>query len=288
MRRRRMLRAMATAAAPPKSCSVAVIGAGAAGLAAARELLREGHTPWVFEQGRATGGVWVYSNETDETPLGANDPTKRAHSRWGHSSESSGSCHGSCCSLTCAKPSSRSLCLGDCHPPKPIVSQSTWHARIFKFLTVTRAPPRSMYVGLRTNLPRELMGFTDFPFTPSTMEAAGTPSVDPRRFPSHTEVLAYLRAYTKHHNLEKHIRFQTRVLLATPIGWSGDGSSSSSSGGDAAGAGVTRAGDASDEPVTVERGPRWAVTYEVLVEKGAQREERQQVGGRGVLRERQV
>ena len=43
-----------------------VIGAGAAGLVAARELLREGHQPTVFEQGSRAGGVWVYTEETEE------------------------------------------------------------------------------------------------------------------------------------------------------------------------------------------------------------------------------
>jgi hypothetical protein len=38
---------------------------------------------------------------------------------------------------------------------------------------------------LRTNLPRELMGFSDLPFTPGMMGAA---SSDARRFCSHREV----------------------------------------------------------------------------------------------------
>ena len=59
---------------------VAVIGAGAAGLAAAKELLREGHSVVVFEQARGEGGVWVYSDAVDADPLGSDDPTQRAHS----------------------------------------------------------------------------------------------------------------------------------------------------------------------------------------------------------------
>lgn len=38
---------------------------------------------------------------------------------------------------------------------------------------------------LRTNLPREIMGYTDVPFTPTFMGAA---SRDPRRYPGHAEV----------------------------------------------------------------------------------------------------
>ena len=41
------------------------------------------------------------------------------------------------------------------------------------------------YSELRTNLPREIMSFSDFPFT---VEALGAYSVDPRRFPRHEEV----------------------------------------------------------------------------------------------------
>jgi hypothetical protein len=165
---------------------VAVIGAGAAGLAAARELLRAGHAPAVLEQAAAAGGVWVYSDATDADPLGSRDPLGRAHS--------------------------------------------------------------SMYLELRTNLPRELMSFTELPFTPAAMAAAGVHTSDGRRFPSHAEVLAYLRAYAAHYDLERHVRFGVRVTKASPIG------GAAASPGD---------GNDDDAPVTAESGPRWAVTMEV-------------------------
>lgn len=38
---------------------------------------------------------------------------------------------------------------------------------------------------LRTNLPREVMGYSDAPFTPAYM---GSASSDPRRYPGHAEV----------------------------------------------------------------------------------------------------
>ena len=44
----------------------AVIGAGAAGLVTARELVREGHRPVIFEQGSRVGGVWVYTDRVEE------------------------------------------------------------------------------------------------------------------------------------------------------------------------------------------------------------------------------
>ncbi len=47
----------------------AVIGAGAAGLVAARELVFEGHHVTVFEKGSSTGGVWVYTDEVEAPDL---------------------------------------------------------------------------------------------------------------------------------------------------------------------------------------------------------------------------
>jgi cation diffusion facilitator CzcD-associated flavoprotein CzcO len=118
-----------------RSLRVAVIGAGAAGLAAARELRREGHAPVVFERSGGVGGTWMY------------DP--RAEEDGGHHS--------------------------------------------------------SLYESLRTNLPREVMGFLDFPF-------AATPgSLDTRRFPRHEEVLRYLQEFARRFDLYGLVRFGTEV-----------------------------------------------------------------------------
>jgi hypothetical protein len=46
---------------PAPNVEQAVLGAGAAGLVAARELLREGHRVVVLEQSARLGGVWAYS-----------------------------------------------------------------------------------------------------------------------------------------------------------------------------------------------------------------------------------
>lgn len=48
-----------------ESFKVAVIGAGAAGLAAARVLSRNGMTPIVLEQRPDVGGVWDYESSKD-------------------------------------------------------------------------------------------------------------------------------------------------------------------------------------------------------------------------------
>ena len=121
----------------------AVVGAGAAGLAASRELRREGHTPVVFERAAAVGGTWLY---TPPAPLGA----AATHKNSGSS---------------------------------------------------------SLYASLRTNVPREAMGFLDFPFA-----AAGCRCQDPRRFPGHEEVLRYLEAFARRFDLLRLVRFETEVV----------------------------------------------------------------------------
>lgn len=88
-------------------------------MAAAREMLKEGHSVTVFEQGSQVGGVWVYDEETEDDPLGQKARRKAVHG--------------------------------------------------------------SMYESLRTNLPRELMGFSEFPFTPEHMQV--------RALPAHSDVI---------------------------------------------------------------------------------------------------
>ena len=58
---------------------VAIIGAGAAGLATAHELLQAGHEVSVFEQSNRIGGIWAYSEEVEDDLLGRN-PRQRIHS----------------------------------------------------------------------------------------------------------------------------------------------------------------------------------------------------------------
>ncbi|KAJ1416024.1 Flavin monooxygenase FMO [Sesbania bispinosa] len=126
---------------------VAVIGAGAAGLVAARELRREGHGVVVFERGDQVGGTWVYTAEVESDPLGLDPRRRLVHS--------------------------------------------------------------SLYESLRTNLPRETMGFLDYPFR--RKEEKGR---DPRRFPSHREVLMYLQDFVADFEIDELVRLQTEVVLA--------------------------------------------------------------------------
>lgn len=119
-------------------------------MATARELLREGHRVAVFEQSDRIGGVWVYTPEVEDDPLGTDQGRRRLHS--------------------------------------------------------------SMYAGLRTNLPREVMGFADFPF-----DETFPGSKDPRQFCSHQEVLAYLEAFAAHFELERWVRFGKAVATVAPV-----------------------------------------------------------------------
>jgi len=60
-----------------QSKNVCVVGAGMAGMAAARELQREGHAVTVMEQSADVGGQWLYDPGTDgEDPLGATEPVR--------------------------------------------------------------------------------------------------------------------------------------------------------------------------------------------------------------------
>jgi len=123
---------------------VGVVGAGAAGLVAARLLTASPHSfapPVVFEQSAAIGGTWVYTDDvgTDQHGL-------------------------------------------------PI------HA--------------SMYRNLKTNLPKEVMGYPDFPFQPESYSG--------KSFVYHDEVLDYLRSYAAKFDLARFIQFETRVENVTP------------------------------------------------------------------------
>ncbi|KAK6158011.1 hypothetical protein DH2020_005325 [Rehmannia glutinosa] len=130
---------------PLVSRSVAVIGAGAAGLSAALELRREGHSVVVYERETQIGGTWAYTPETEIDPMGLNPNRKVIHS--------------------------------------------------------------SLYSSLRTNLPREVMGFRVYPFV-----ASEKPGRDPRRFPGHREVLEYLRDFAEEFKLGELVRFGREVL----------------------------------------------------------------------------
>ncbi|KAK4309372.1 hypothetical protein Pmani_018989 [Petrolisthes manimaculis] len=119
---------------------VGVIGAGGAGLCAAKHLLAAGLQPQVWEATSGLGGTWRHSTRTGTDLYGL-----------------------------------------------PIFS--------------------SMYNNLRTNLPKEVMAFPDFPF----------PSEDDTSFVHHTTVSNYLNRYATHFNLLPHIKTEHHVQKVAPL-----------------------------------------------------------------------
>ncbi|KAG7239095.1 hypothetical protein INR49_030027 [Caranx melampygus] len=123
---------------------VAVVGAGAAGLCAARHILSRPNTfaqPVVFELTDNIGGTWCY-----EERVGTYNNGRPVHS--------------------------------------------------------------SMYRDLRTNLPKEVMMFPDFPFEPQL-----------NSFLPHQEVQRYLERYCHSHNIQSHIRSVTPVVDEMTTTW---------------------------------------------------------------------
>ena len=70
----------------------------------------------------------------------------------------------------------------------------------------------SMYAGLRTNLPRDLMAFSDFSFYSASNWG------DSRRFCGHAEVQAYLVAFALAFEIRQLVQFNTSVERAEPTG----------------------------------------------------------------------
>ncbi len=122
---------------------VAVIGAGPAGLVAARECMRQGCEVVVFEAGQAVGGVWVYQEAVEDDPLGQS-------------------------------------------------TEVAVHA--------------SLYASLHTNIPRDLMAFSDF-----TFDSQGGGRDEWPRFPHHTCVREYLKNFARYFEITERIRFSARV-----------------------------------------------------------------------------
>lgn len=87
----------------------------------------------------------------------------------------------------------------------------------------------SLYASLRTNLPRDLMAYVDYPF-----DSAGGGEDDWARYPSHVCVREYLERFARDFELLPHIAFEQDVVRVTPDaagGWTlhvGQGTSQTS------------------------------------------------------------
>ncbi|XP_055312743.1 uncharacterized protein LOC129574582 [Sitodiplosis mosellana] len=119
---------------------IAVIGAGCAGLCAAKTALQSGCEVTVFEQAKQVGGTWVYSDQIGKDEYGL-----------------------------------------DVHT--------------------------SMYQGLHTNLPKELMGYPDFPIPDQKK------SYIPQK-----DMLTFLELYAQQFDVYKTIKFQSYVIRVRPYG----------------------------------------------------------------------
>ncbi|XP_030468483.1 flavin-containing monooxygenase FMO GS-OX-like 3 isoform X2 [Syzygium oleosum] len=65
----------------------------------------------------------------------------------------------------------------------------------------------SMYKSLRVNLPRPIMGFSDYP-----LEVKHGIGDDPRQFPGHKEVLRFLRGFAEDSGVVELVRFGHEVV----------------------------------------------------------------------------
>lgn len=90
------------------------------------------------------------------------------------------------------------------------------------------------------------MSFSDFPFIPEVM---GNKSHDSRRFPSHTEVQAWLEVFTAKFDLRRHIRFNSQITSLRPVSPADSNFSSKHS--------SPEQPSSADTPASVETAPRW-------------------------------
>ncbi|KAG8186358.1 hypothetical protein JTE90_026778 [Oedothorax gibbosus] len=65
----------------------------------------------------------------------------------------------------------------------------------------------SMYKNLRTNLPKEVMAYPDFPFK----------DCEGKSFVHHTQVLEYLQDYAENYGLYQHIKFHKMIENISPV-----------------------------------------------------------------------
>lgn len=79
-----------------------------------------------------------------------------------------------------------------------------------QLLNLTQQVHSSIYESLRLTSPREIMGYTDFPFVIKKGR-------DVRRFPGHRELFLYFKDFCECFGLRDFIRFNTKVEYVTML-----------------------------------------------------------------------
>jgi len=143
---------------------VAIIGAGVAGLASARRCLENGFEPIVYERSKIVGGTWVYEERTVVDEFGLP------------------------------------------------VHTSMYKNLMYVFIIISylyyilyrciKLVIPYTYTFFRTNLPKELMDFPNFPYK----------GLDNTSFLNPWQVQEYIEQFTEHFGLNKHI--QVRIFYS--------------------------------------------------------------------------
>ena len=168
----------------------AVVGAGAAGLAAAKELQDEGHKVDVFEKSHSVGGVWVLDERVESDALGQSATRSIVHSSLYESLR--------------------------VNLPREAMSFSD-----LPFLPEYMKVRDAHWVSGSGRLPHNMEQYR------LTCQArVQGRSQDSRRFPHHAEVRAYLEAYAEHFQLLSVVNLNTEVLSVAPVRLPGDASTS--------------------------------------------------------------
>ncbi|KAG0474900.1 hypothetical protein HPP92_014586 [Vanilla planifolia] len=92
-------------------------------------------------------------------------------------------------------------------------SDSLFDSGIWRLELSRQAVHGSLYSSLRTNLPRPLMGFSDYPF-PSPEDCFS----DARAFPAHDEVLAFIEAFASDSGVLNVVRLGAVVVGVARVG----------------------------------------------------------------------
>eukprot|EP00117_Sycon_ciliatum_P009539 scpid54505/ scgid1739/ Flavin-containing monooxygenase FMO GS-OX-like 2; Flavin-monooxygenase glucosinolate S-oxygenase-like 2 len=267
---------------------VAIIGAGVAGICSCRHLAGrpELFDVVVYEQSAGIGGVWVYDEATDQHTQVKPPPTlsgsEQAEDHSNHSSGSNGagppdqvcsngagpveiSSNGAGPDKVSSNGAGPNKVSSNGAGPHKVSSNGAGPVEINRRRTQYSTCSTedtgslihsSMYANVKTNLPKEVMAFPDFPF-PSDLPS----------YLGHKEILQYLHNYARRHDVMAHVTLNTRVVTVQPVlgdtapmnhnGVQGNGMGTFSAGGDD---NVAEHSDAHE--VFAKSGPQWRVTTE--------------------------